>query len=359
MRKDRGAFVMNTNGRINNLLTLLRIWDVALIVVAAFGIYLGAAALVVGKWQVMPPELERLVEVSKFLDHQAELEAGGSIYFLGSSIVFEGIDCDVVDRFLTNGRRSYNLAWTGASCRQWLLVLPSVAASNPDTVVLCVGTPSLSKPRKISEARLNIAAWWNFLSEEDLEAFSGILDTDEVEFLTSSRPLQLIRFRALPLGAFDSYLRETARRDLRYSGFTTNFKSPWVRMKASSPAALERHVKSIRENLAKGTDDDRTQATSVFRSVLEYVSRMDAGVVVIHVPTNPMLAGPGESEIIERTRSILASQCEDAGVEFLDYSELLTADDFSDGFHPFSKGREKLSARIGADLTRLAATSGD
>ena len=344
--------------RIDNIRALLRMGDVPVVVVLAFATYLAVAYLVVGRWHVMPITAQRIVEIKKFLDRCAEPESHREIYCLGSSVVLEGLDCDIIDAELTDGSHCYNLSWTGSGFRQWLLILPAIITSQPDAVVLCTDFFSLAGTKPVSQTRMNIAAWWDFIPEQDHDTLATVLSESELSVLHSSRAEQLIRFRALPLGALNVALREMARSDLRFEGYTTNFKSPWVRRKAVSPTALERHIDQCRRQIAERTDEQRHKVARLLRVVVDRLLEKGCRPILVLSPINPeLLRRLGEEQVTE-TQGWLQALSDQTGVPYLDHSTVLSIEEYSDAVHPFGNGRRRWSAHLGQELRSLATKRG-
>jgi hypothetical protein len=341
-----------------NLRAFWRVRDLALVVGVGFALYCASAIVIVSHLRLMPVTMQRMVEIKNFLQHQKPNNPHPAVHLLGSSVLLEGVDCDIIDGELGDAGRAYNLAWTGATFRQWLLVLPAVVRSEPRAVVLCVDLPSLSSTARIPEQRLNVAAWWDFLGPGDLDRVGVLLDSEELRALRSSRFSQLMRFRALPLGAFDSYLREVARPDLRYEGYETNFKAPWVRRQAVSAEALERNIEQYRASIAAQTDEQRSAGARMLRAVIQQAGAGGAAVIVTLTPLHPELCRRIGQESVAQAAERIAAACRETGAVFLDDSAFLDAREFSDAVHPFTNGRERWSAALGRRIAQVVRAAG-
>ncbi len=342
--------------RRENLTNLARLWSVPLAVAVGFTLYLCAAILIVGQWRLMPPAMNRMVEIQRFLLKQA----GGDsrpILLLGSSVLLEGVDAQELDA-AAGGAASFNLAWTGATPRQWLLVLPAAVAARPGAIGLFVDLPSLAAAGAIPEARLNLAAWWDFLSESDRADLAAVLTSEERRVLDSSRVAQLLRFRSLPLGAFDSYVREVARPDLRYEEYATNFKDPWVRRQRVGPEALQRNIEQYETSLRHVAPEQRRTGIETLAAVIARARRGGAPVAVVLTPLHPELAARIGSDLLSATIASARSVSEAGGATFVDHSSFMPAGEFSDAVHPFEDGRRRWSAELGRVLSGIRAAGG-
>ena len=344
--------------RMDNFRALLRMGDVPVVVAMAFVTYFAMAYLIVARWHIMPITPQRIVAIKKFLDQRANPKSQREIYCLGSSVVIEGLDCDIVDAELTDGRHCYNFGWTGAGFRQWLLILPAITTAQPEAVVLCTDFFSLVGTNPISETRMNIAAWWDFIPEQDLDSLSTVLSESELSVLHSSRAEQLIRFRALPLGALNVALREMARSDLRYEGYTTNFKNPWVRRKSVSPAILERHLEQCRKQITERTDEQCQEVARLLRAVVDRLLEKGCQPILVLTPINPELLRRLGDEQVNEIQGWLQTLSDQTGVTYLDHSTVLSVEEYSDAVHPFENGRRHWSAHLGQELRSLAAKLG-
>jgi hypothetical protein len=344
--------------RRDDFRTLAHVADIALAVLAGLLLYLLSVWLVVGPGQVIPAEVRRPVEIGRFLVRQAQTGTHGKIYCLGSSVGVEGLDCRIIDEALGASEISYNCCWTGAESSQWLLLMPSVAACRPRAVVLCVDLFSLCGRKPIPPALLNMCAWEGVPAPSEIHDISGFLTESELALITSSHLDQLFRFRTLPLGAFDSWARETARRDLRCEGYTTNFTAPWVRRLTVDTATLSHHLDQLAAGLAKEAPEGRADALRVLNFVANYFEERSSRAILVLTPLHPELARRLGSEHLEEYRRLLRELCQRDRAAFIDHSSLLSAEQFSDGIHANESGRRTWSLEFGRAL-RSIRTAGE
>ncbi|MFO0838569.1 MAG: hypothetical protein U1D55_08560 [Phycisphaerae bacterium] len=365
--------------RVRNLKALRWSLDLVFAAIVGFGLYLGAAFVLVGQYRIMPVGLARIVEVGSFL-HAQEGQARQSnaerrVFLLGSSVLLEGVDCELLDRAANSNvvdltpktgdatargvdetvlTRSFNLAWTGATFRQWLLVLPAIRKASPATLVLCVDLPNLASAEPIPAQRLNLAAWWDFVPRDELAELieQNALNSDEAATLRGSRLSQILAFRSLPLGAIDSQMREVARKDLRYAGYVENFRAPWIRRGKVPPEALARNIEEFRAGIAGADRAVRDAAMKSLRAVIQRARRGGAPVFVALTPVHPELARRLGDSLLDEIRGGIAALCQDSGAAYFDDSRFLNADEFSDAVHPFEDGRARWSAELGRRLGR-------
>ncbi|MBN2561226.1 MAG: hypothetical protein JXQ75_09880 [Phycisphaerae bacterium] len=319
-----------------------------LVAALAFAAYLAAAYVVVACWRIMPQGLDRIVSIKSALDQRSEKKETRDVYVLGSSVVLEGVDCTVIDRFLPDGRQSYNLAWTGATPREFLLMLPSLARVHPSMVVIGadVGSVVTPLPNPIPDARLSVAGWWDFIPPSEHGYFRSLFSDHEWETLLASRAEQLLAFRSLPPGAFDAYLREVTRADLRYEGYTTNYKAPWIRRKTVSAEAMERGIERLRNVLAVRRGEDLPEMMEVFGATIEYLRKSGSDVLVVLTPIHPELTSSLEGALLSRATAALEGTARDKGAVFVNHSALLIAEHFSDPGHPCETGRQAWSKAL-------------
>ncbi|MBN2446896.1 MAG: hypothetical protein JXO22_09230 [Phycisphaerae bacterium] len=345
--------------RSENLRAVASLVDVALIVALAFGAYLLVSYLVVAKWHVIPQGLKRIVAIKSFLDDQASSGHHGDVCILGSSVVLEGIDASVIDGMLTDERQSYNLSWTGATPREFLLILPAVAEARPSLVVISAdfGSVTTPLPNPIPDDRLTIAGWWHFLPDADHSFFEPLFSEHEWGVLNASRIQDLLTFRSLPPGALDAFLREVSRADLRYEGYTTNYKAPWIRRKTVSQAAMDRGIARQLAAFAGRSGGDLPEMMAIFKQMVRYLQKADCQVLIVLAPVHPEFTALLDNDLRARATEALSEAAEETGAVFVDHSGLLAADEFSDPGHPFEPGRATWSAALGQAI--LDASSRD
>jgi hypothetical protein len=342
--------------RRDNIKAVASLLDFVLLFAVALGAYVLLARQTLDHWRIMPPSSARVVELKSFLHQQVANHQEGDVYLLGSSVLLEGIDCGLMDPLLPGHHCSFNLAWTGAGPRQWLLVLPSVVAARPSAVVLGVDLMSITSSSPIPENLLAIAGRWDFIPRDDLPDLRAVLSPPEYRLLTASKLKQLLALRSLPLGALDAYAREVSRRDLRYEGYTTNFKAPWVRTEVVSSASMKRGIANLAAQLRAHSPDDFKEPLQVLHAVVNYLHRDDCPVIIVLTPINPALNEALGSDLIEQASRELSTLADRNGAVFLDHSAVLPAEEYSDPVHPFDAGRRHWSAVLGQAIAeRLAA----
>lgn len=92
----------------DNLRSLLRILDIPLAFLLSLLLYYFLAYLAIDKLRIMPIGRERVIAINEFLDSYGHNNRQKGIFILGSSTALEGIDCDIIDRFLSDSFESFN-----------------------------------------------------------------------------------------------------------------------------------------------------------------------------------------------------------------------------------------------------------
>lgn len=336
--------------RFDNIRALASVADIAVIAVLAFASYLALAHLVIDKWQIMPPTRARTVGIKVFLDDQATRPDDNAVHVMGSSVVVEGLDCDVVDAELGDGAVSYNLAWTNSGPRKWMLMAPSVVAAKPAVVVVCADLNTMTHTSETPVDLLAIAGYWGFLHDRDLSAFASVFDDRERGVLTAPAVTQLLTLRSLPPAALDSYVREVSRPSLRFEGYTANFKAPWVYRKIIPPPAMAAAMKRQVEAREGRTEQDIARPLAMLEALVAYLRGAGSRVVLVYTPIHPRLSAPPADVLIGQVRAGLRGLAERNNLTFLDHSGLLTVDQYSDALHPFGEGRRIWSEALGRAL---------
>lgn len=336
-----------------NLAALLKVWHIPAAVLAAGAVYFAAIHYSVVDRLVMPVTRQRMIETKRFLDRQASSGQDGAIYLLGSSVLLEGIDCRVLDRHLPDGVSSYNLALMGAGPPQWLLLAPALRSARPSLVLMCTDLAGVSGLASIPKDGLAIAGWWNFIPPRDLEEFRRVLSPEDYADLRKPRWQHLLAFRVFPAGAFDMYMREVMRADLRYDGYTTNFKAPWVRKEAISVAATARGIRGKLGDVRAVTPEMMQDELGIIQHLIEYLREDGIPSAIVVAPINPLLREGIDENLDTAVRQELQALAERNGIPYLDDSHLLTAGEFSDHVHPFAPGRERWSDDLGGEVRLL------
>ncbi len=332
-----------------NIRSLRSMWDIALAVVLAFACYVLLAWLVIDRWRVMPLGRARILEIKAFLDDRTSgaVAPSGDVYLLGSSVAVEGLDGSIIDAMLPAGRRCYNLAWTAGRPRVWRLLLPSVLSANPAAVVLCVDLSATTNSLPVPLDILALAAWWDFVPESELAELRSEFTGEECDVLASSSLRQLVTLRSLPPAALDGYVREVSRPDLRYDSYATNFKAPWVRQRVVPAAAMQRGIQGQKENRRRYSAENVAESLEMLQAVVDRLRVGDCRTMIVFTPVHPGLNDGSEGSLVALVRDALARLAERNRVAFLDHSEVLEADQFSDPLHPFEPGRRAWSKTLG------------
>ncbi len=327
----------------------------ALYAVVIWGLVIGA--------RVMPPHRARVVAIHEFLTMRSPDAAQADVALLGSSVAIEGVDADRVAEAFAAARaddafnpRVLNFAWTGADAKQWLLVLPRLAELRPAAAVLCLDVAAAQLIRGLDADYAALALWSGYWPPDTRAQFrdAELLTPGELARVERWRPLALFDFRVLPPGALDAMLRETARPELRYEGYTTNFAAPWVRTTNVSDVGMQRDIANWTRSVQAFTDEQRAHASRLLSGALDLLPPTTARFIVL-TPTHPELRAALGDDTVTALRTRLAALARDHDAAFLDHFDLLPAESFSDAVHPNARGRETWSRRLGADLAQQRA----
>ena len=336
-----------------SLRALRRVADLPLLVALGFGLYFAGIWAVVVRAEVMPQGLLRILDVQRHL-LAGEGPTGGVAAF-GSSVVIEGLDCEALARGLPPATPCQNLAWTGGNVRQWLLVTPALRESPPRVVLLGLDLFTLLNPDTVPVERLAIAGFWRFVPDAELPSYAPILGPDELGVLESSRAMQLLRFRAFPLNAWNELVREVARSDLRYQGYATNFTAPWVRRQAASEAALAVHLEQVRTMIREGGADRLPETSRLVDLLVERIRAQAEGTrfLLVLTPVHPELVATLPPGALDEVRTSVAALAERIHADARDDTLALDAAGFSDAVHPFGDGRTQWSLELGRAVAGL------
>lgn len=357
---------VSSHGRFVGLRALAQLLDVVVLAIVAIGCYLVGIYWLVDQRRIMPLTLNRMVSVNALLQQQ-QAEGLHEALIVGSSVVVDGIDCDRIDQQLPSGLRSYNLAWTGAGPQRWLLIESAMRRARPRAAVLALDLTSALHHERIPDDVLAVAGWWDLVDGADIPALRRLLNLDPprdavpwvdwffdrepkpVRLLTSKTE-DLLQFRVLPVSYLELLARETLRKDLRYAGHATNLKSPWLRRSIVRPDAMARGVAAV----VKQVDESPPEALDRTLEIVAFVTRGLANTgcetLVDFAPVKPEIVNQLPAGYLDGVRQRLAAVVEQAGGTFVDHSELLRDDEFSDHVHAFEPGRLRWSTEVGQEL---------
>jgi hypothetical protein len=340
----------------DNFKSILLLYDIIAAIAVALLLYYIAYYVVIDKFQIMPVSWGRIVEIKKFLDSKISSESHKNIFIFGSSTTIEGLDCNRLDEFLPENFASYNLAWTGGSPHQLLLILPAVNAAKPYMAVLCVDYWSLFEDSRIPSELLNIVGWWQFIPQSELEYFSSNFNKEEFDELKESRFLHLWQMRSFLPETLEAYVREFSRPDLRYDGYRTNFKAPWVRTKVVSPTAMEKDIEKFRRLATSLKTDDMQRGIDALGSIVSYVSQNGIKVTIVLSPFNPKAAESIDKNTMNCAIEAVSELAKKHSAIFINQFALLSPDQFADGAHAFEPGRIIWTEALGQAISKECKT---
>lgn len=329
---------------------MLRMADGPVLVALALGIYFAASYVLVDQWRWLPVVHARMLYTKELLDDHGRQQRR-AVYFLGSSVVVDGIDCNAVDSELPPGVESFNLGGIGAGPTRWLLQEAALERAQPAAAVFVVDLLASLSNTSIPSHLAAVAGWFDMIPSQSREAIEGLLDADrELGPLYAPRYRQMLEFRSLPMVHVEFTVRESLRKDLRYEGHSTNFKAPWLRLSSVSPLAMDRSVAQTVDQLAAYSVKDLRPALTSLRLTGSPLVREDVAVVVVLAPVNPLVAEQLPPGYVEQMSAAIAATVRDIGAVYLDQAALLAADEFSDHVHPIGPGRERWSRELGQAL---------
>lgn len=312
-------------------------------IAVGIALYLLAAEWAVGRERIMPTAMRRILAVHDFLERQSAVSQFGDVYVLGSSVSIEGIDCGILDTKL-GPRHAYHLGWTGGTVRQATVILPALTRARPALAIYASDVGSIDAGGEIPLERLAIGAWWDFVDPELVTTYSEIWTPFELRRITRRDPFQLVDFRAFPLARFDESFREVSRSDLRYQGYESNFKAPWVQRQPISEAAWKRYFALLAKNRPSPDPEGMQRSLKALQFSARQLSAVGAKTMFVLSPLHPDLAADLERDQLPQVRAAVAAAAKACGAIFVDHSRALTDPAvFGDPIHPFAPGRQRWS----------------
>ena len=271
--------------------------------------------------------------------------------FLGSSIVVEGIDAELVEA-AAPGWNAYNLAINGCEINEQRLMLPRILAAGPRAVVFHLRPLTVAMPGDVPADKAYGYVLGGFPSNwpEDFTMPSELpfVSAETLARLKSTSLEARLHFRRVPILMLNEIIRLRLRGGLRavLPGETVR---PFNMTTQISGDTLDHHVGVILE-------ENRTRLNSVpepwgreLELAIRDVAESGAIPVLIMAPQHPRVSG----EIEDWTKKLevwARARAREHGGVYLGAEDLVPADGFADALHLGEAGRTALSTRVGSVL---------
>ncbi len=275
-------------------------------------------------------------------DRQREL-----VLFWGSSMVREGVDCDLVEA-QDPAVAAYNLSVSGdLPCRR-LVELPRVESLRPARVVIGVSYPEIFETRAPFEDQ--IAALPGEAYRQMPPEAQALMDDRFREIAGRSACERFWWKRKFLLSAVCWKLGVPDRSNPIPAGFVDNLKAPHVYTKDIAPAELGRFLHQCFGHYPPYTDGGAaTPSESVSARSLELLLRrltaQHTEIVLVNMPLHPLLNAAVPAERRTALRDYLTALAA-PNVAILDWQEALGPGCFVDLLHLNAQGRAAFTVRI-------------
>lgn len=292
-------------------------------------------------------DLDRIVQMGQHL--QQTRPKGPYLCAVGSSIVQDGFDSEVVRESLDTSCIVENIADPGAKLWDHLSKLPLILKAKPSAVLFGIG-PSDYYDRVVAGDKryaMSVAGFSDAWSPEYSQDLPRELAQRQSAVDAMPSWQKWLHFRVVPVVWINKNFRLLARGDdLRAA--PSDWIAPHVYERPITPQQLEVHLAHVRRTWTKGAGEAMDNA-SEFRQLARYTKEAGATPVFLFYPIHPALrdvAAPLEAQVKAQAEAVAAEY----GGLVVDASRLLPAEDFNDAFHPGALGREKWSRFIGETL---------
>jgi len=269
------------------------------------------------------------------------------IYFLGTSQVKEGIDCNIIEDDFKKSNSSficYNLAVNGDTPLRRLIELDSIIKTKPEVVVIGTEYRDIYNSGTIADSRL-------ILVSDKIVSDKIILDTTSTE-LFDKEQLRLLHLNPINRGISNrifiiSYLNFMTLNKLIHNSVADyenrdNFKNPY---KDSENTPINEKIDRINEN--PPIDDfpthyDNSTNKLALRHIIQELQKNNITVIVINVPCDPL-----EFKYISNsTRENYVSYLNNIEVPYYDFENRYPSNYFYDITHTNVQGRTAFSHDI-------------
>ncbi len=324
-------------------------------------LYLVTMNLVVNKSLLFSLDARRIIEIYKFCSSIESSLHKNSNFIIGSSVAVEGIDADLLDQILGNGTSTYNLGVVGLTPVEALILEPAFKAGRPQVVVIGIDAMSFGTDKagsngkeSIDFEKLQAYRATNSIAKMDSEIKKELLENillpKEKAILESDYLRYLIGCRSLPIFFTESKFRELTRKGLRTQGIVTNFKSPWMLKFNLTGDPKERIIGSAIEMAQRLRFDENNRNIKALRALTSLLQAENIYLMLVVWPVHPRIYENLSTDLKDKTDAKLKEIAHKSKTVYLNYSSLLSDNDFADALHPNVEGRINLSSNLAVGL---------
>jgi len=331
--------------------------ELALAASLALVIYLFAMGWIMTHCPLRSPYIQRIIETNLICDRLQKLSTP-HVFVLGSSIVGEGIDATVIDNALDQRVLTFNLSNSGMSSREMLLLLPWILYARPAAVVIGIDVFSFSDKAITFEKLQGYKTIGSFpwlqskIGEAELQE---VLLPEEEEVFRFPAWRTLLQDRALVCFYVENKVYAGFRGLERMAGFAQQFKDPWILTHKLPPDKNTREVRTAADEVQKVVWRPENRTMRALQLLVQVLQREKIQPILVLLPKHPVLFQAAPPGYLDSLRENLRVQCSGVG-EVVNWTRLLTEDEFNDSLHPNAEGRRRLSLALGkVVLERLAS----
>lgn len=287
-----------------------------------------------------PMDLARTKNLLNFYEHPSD----GDIFILGSSLVREGVDANVVEDILKKRQINhsvYNLAMNADTPLDRVCEVDNIISSRPKMIVIGISYVGLGNISIYNKDRVSLCFQRNQINKEMQFLFTD----DEIKFVSQS-PFEGFFDQRKYL--FNSIIPpipvQSSEANIRKNLYLTNFKDPWFNIGNTTETKKNEARRSVlrnRTNLDLLSEDLNSQKQA-FQYTITKFQKNNIRVIVINMPLDPNYS----SIINESSRHILSNFLNSTGVLWYNYEREYPPDYFFDNMHMNVAGRTDFSPKV-------------
>lgn len=272
------------------------------------------------------------------------------IYFIGTSQIKEGIDCDLIEDDLNKSNISftcYNLAVNGDSPLRRLIELDSIIKTKPKMVIVGTDISDIYHSADIEDSRLMLVSNKIILDNTSSELFDN-----EQRRLLNLNPVSRDLSNRVYIVSYLNYMtiNKLLPNSMADYEYRNNFKNPYKNVENTSiEEKMDRINRStiVNDTMYSNYYGNTTQKLALTYTIQE-LNKNNIKVIIINMPSDPLKL----KYISNSTRTNYFSYFESIGVRHYNFENRYPSNYFHDFTHMNVQGRTNFSHDVAEIITR-------